>query len=35
MTAAELEAFRDECLADDVEIPAEAVAWIKEEAVLL
>ena len=32
MTAVELEAIRDECLADDVEIPAEAVAWIEEEA---
>ena len=33
LTAAELETIRDECLADDVEIPAEAVAWIEEEAV--
>ena len=33
LTAADLETIRDECLADDVEIPAEAVAWIEEEAV--
>ena len=32
LTPACLEAIRDECLADDVEIPAEAVAWTEEEA---
>ena len=32
LTLAQLEAIRDECLADDVEIPPESVAWIEAEA---
>lgn len=32
LTPAQLETIRDECCADDVDIPDEAVAWIEPEA---
>jgi hypothetical protein len=32
LTTAELLMIREECLADDVEVPAEAVSWVASEA---
>ena len=33
LTMEELKDIRDECMADDIDIPDEAVSWVKSEAV--
>uniref|UniRef100_A0A6V3YT27 Uncharacterized protein n=1 Tax=Prymnesium polylepis TaxID=72548 RepID=A0A6V3YT27_9EUKA len=33
LTMDELKDIRDECMADDIDIPDEAVSWVKSEAV--